>query len=419
MKAVTTLVAAAATLLSAQVAQAQTTVTMWSFLDPAGNNARSKALKHVIDTFEAANPGTKVQTNVIQWTEISPTLLRAARSKQVPDVVMLYSPFLPMHIAAGTISPLDSYLNQMPKESREDLIILPSAQDKKGSIYGVPYELRVSGWFYRDDLMRERNLDLPDSMDEMVEVGKQFSKDGMVGIGLSFSPGRSHESIEWLVPALVGMGAKVLNEDGSAAFNSPQAVKLLNYLHDLVHKHKVLPLDVALSSSDDVQKMAETGKVAFFAEGTHRLNSVQNAATEGAEFKFMPFPSFEEGSTVPAAIQGWNLTIPRGAKNADAAWKFIAHWTSPEMQLHQTKAAGYLPVRESVAESSEFNSKETAHIPAVLKYAAKNPLKFTWPENSDVLADTWNRLIEQYLVGKMSAEEALVWGDKAYNDLRR
>ena len=62
------------------LAQAQTTIELWTFLDPTQDNVRSKALKHVLDTFEAANPGITVKTSVIQWQEISPQLLRGARA---------------------------------------------------------------------------------------------------------------------------------------------------------------------------------------------------------------------------------------------------------------------------------------------------------------------------------------------------
>lgn len=41
---------------TALLAQAQKTIELWTFLDPTQDNSRAKALKHVITTFEAANP---------------------------------------------------------------------------------------------------------------------------------------------------------------------------------------------------------------------------------------------------------------------------------------------------------------------------------------------------------------------------
>jgi multiple sugar transport system substrate-binding protein len=141
------------------LAQTQTTIELWSFLDPVQDNARSKALKHVIDTFETANPSIKVKTSVIQWQEISPQLLRAARAGRVPDVVMIFSPQLQMQIAAGTLAPLDDRLAKMP--DRSDLVVLSEGKDRKGATYAVPWEMRVSGIMYRKDLLEKQGCRCP------------------------------------------------------------------------------------------------------------------------------------------------------------------------------------------------------------------------------------------------------------------
>lgn len=118
---------------------------LWSFLDPRGDDVRSEALRHVIETFEEQHPGIRVVTNVIQWTELSPTLLRASMARRVPDVVMVYSPLLLAQIAAGTVTPLDGYMADWSSEDRSDLIVPAEAVGADGQVYGLPYELRVSG----------------------------------------------------------------------------------------------------------------------------------------------------------------------------------------------------------------------------------------------------------------------------------
>ena len=48
--------ALAAVLVAAGQAAAQTTVTMWSFLDPAKNTPRERVLRELIEEFEKRNP---------------------------------------------------------------------------------------------------------------------------------------------------------------------------------------------------------------------------------------------------------------------------------------------------------------------------------------------------------------------------
>ncbi len=136
-KMLATSVATAGMIAAPHVARAQapTTIELWTFLDPNARGVRSELLKEIFTSFEQANPGASVKANIIQWTEISPQLLRAARAGNVPDVVMLYSPFMASHVQAGTLAPLDDLMGAWSPQRREDTIVLPMARDRAGKIF--------------------------------------------------------------------------------------------------------------------------------------------------------------------------------------------------------------------------------------------------------------------------------------------
>jgi ABC-type glycerol-3-phosphate transport system substrate-binding protein len=106
--------------------------------DPNGKGVRSELLQKILKDFEAKNSGVTVKTNVIQWTELGPQLLRAARAGNVPDVVMLYSPFMQPQIGAGSLMPLDDLVKNWSEDDRKDTITLPIARDRKGQLFGIP-----------------------------------------------------------------------------------------------------------------------------------------------------------------------------------------------------------------------------------------------------------------------------------------
>lgn len=396
------------------IAQGQSTIELWSFLDPAQDNVRSKALKHVIDTFESVNPSIKVKTSVIQWQEISPQLLRGARAGRTPDVTMLFSPTLGVHLAAGTLQPLDEDLAKMP--NRQDLVILPAGKDKSGKTYAVPWEMRVTGIMYRKDLLEQAGTPLPTTLAELADVAGRMTKDGKIGFGIGFNAAQPTAAMEWFIPTAVGLGAKVLNPDGTAAFAGPEMEKLTQYVADLVHKHKAVPVDVALLGDNDVQQFAESGRTVFLVKASHRFQFIRDKAGIKEGYQMMPFPTDQAGKPAPAIVQSWSLGIPKASKNRDAAWKFIQHWTSSEMQLHQAETAGYLPVRRSVANAPAFKDPQNAHIGWALTYAAEHPLDFAWPENTEFLYATLARAIEQVVTGKASPKEALTAAEQAYNN---
>lgn len=394
------------------LAQAQTTIELWSFLDPAADNVRSRTLKHVLDTFEAANPGTKVKTSVIQWQEIGPQLLRGARAGRVPDVVMLFSPTLGVHLAAGTLHPLDADLAKVP--SREDLVVLPAGKDKQGRIHAVPWEMRVTGIMYRKDLLAAAGLAAPKTLTELSETAEKLGAEGRVGFGVGFNAAQPTAAMEWFIPTAVSMGAKVLNPDGTAAFAGPAMVKLAEYTADLV-KRRVIPLDVALLGDNDVQQFAESGRTIFLVKASHRFQFIRDKSGISEGYQMMAFPTFEPGRPAPAIVQSWSLAIPKASRTKEAAFKLIQHWTSADIQAYQAEKAGYLPVRRSVSNLPAFKDAKNAHIDWALSYAAEHPLDFEWPENTEFLYATLARAIEQVVTGRSGAKEALAAAEQAYN----
>jgi len=69
----------------------QAEIHLWTFIDPAGKGPRQDALKYIVQTFEAKNPGVKVVAEVQAWNQIGPSLLRALR---VSDWTLLCTPWV-------------------------------------------------------------------------------------------------------------------------------------------------------------------------------------------------------------------------------------------------------------------------------------------------------------------------------------
>jgi ABC-type glycerol-3-phosphate transport system substrate-binding protein len=391
-------------------------IELWTFIDPGQDNVRSETLAHIIETFEANNPGITVVANVIQWQELDPTLLRASMAGQVPDVAMLFSPSMPAHIAANTLTPLNEFVEAWSEEMQADMIILPEATGSDGTIYGLPWEMRVSGIMYRQDLLDEAGYELPQSLQELAEIATEISSQDLAGIALGFSPRAPSIASSWFLTTLVGMGEQVLNEDGTASFATPSAERLVTWVYDLVHEHdQALPLDVALLGNEETQQLFIAGRAAFLPSSTQRLEFIRESGAFGSSLQMMPYQTFETGQAAPALVQSWSAIIPRGAPNPDDAWKFIEHWTSTEMQSYQAQHAGYLPVRTSVLSDPWFQTDEAAPLSWAVEYAATNPLEFDFPEDTVALYDVWARMFERVLTGQMGANEALEWAETEYN----
>lgn len=392
-------------------------IELWTFVGPGTENVRDRAMAQVVSSFKAKNPSIEVNVTVMPWQQLSPTLLRASKANQVPDVAMLYSPSMPAHMAAGTLSPLNSYIDAWSPNDRSDLVRLPETIDRQGNPFGVPWELRVSGLGYRSDLLKAAGKRAPQTIAEWGETATAVSTTDIAGIAIGFSPEAPSVAAGWFLSTLVGSGVRILTDDGKAAFNTAQSERLLQWVLDLSTKANktALPSNVALQGLEQAQTLFIAQKAAFLPQSSQRFEFIRERSKLGDNLKLTAYPGWEEGKPSPALVQSWSLVIPKGAKNPAAAWKFIEHWTSTPVQVESAKLAGYVPVRASALKDPWFNDPKADTIRWAVDYAAKYPLKFNFPENTEALYDIWAKMFGNVLTLKMTPKEALVWAESEYN----
>lgn len=414
----TKLMAAALLLSSSAISATAADVKLWSFIDPTGEGARSEALRDVVQSFESAS-GANVDVNIVEWDQLVPSLMRAAQAGDTPDLVMIYSPNLPALVASGSVAPLDACFARIwSADERADVALMSAAKGSDGAYYGVPYEMRVFGYYYRADLLEKAGVAVPTSFDEMIAAAGKAAANGEAGIGMTFSSGGgSVEAIEWFVPMVIGAGGQILNADGTAHFNSPQAIELLGKLKEAVDTG-VLRQDVVLGSTDDVAQLAQSGRAVFAAEGSQEASTFLETATGDMRWGFIPPPGLAAGTSSPAMINGWNLVIPKAAANPDGACDMIKTWTSLDTQLNQAVKAGYLPVRVSLANDAALQTPSVTSVPALLSYINDNPLDFSWPENTDLLNEVLSTMILQVVTGRETAEAAIAAAEDDYDSRR-
>jgi ABC-type glycerol-3-phosphate transport system substrate-binding protein len=268
---------------------------VWSYLraDTASKDVKERAVGDIVQAFKTANPGMDVAVTVMPWQQLSPSLLRASKSGQVPDVVMLFSPSVQMQIAAGTLISLQPYLDKWPQDAKSDLVHLSQNVSPKGGTYAVPWQLRVSGLMYRDDLLKAAGKQPPRTLDELASLAQTLPKDGNVGLAMGFSPEAPSVAAGWFLTSVTGSGGKILNDDGSAAFDSPQAERLAKWARDLVHSGKdAWPLNVALQGQEQAYSLFSAKRSVFFAMSSDRLDNVRQKTQLGKDIKMISYPGF-------------------------------------------------------------------------------------------------------------------------------
>ncbi len=238
-----------------------------------------------------------------------------------------------------------------------------------------------------------------------------------VGVGIGFDP-KQDSAEKFYIPAVTALGGRILKTDGSADFVTPENIKVMNFVRDLVQTDKVMPLDVGLTGPDQVRTLAEAGRVGYYFQGSHWLLTLRTKLPQDAKLDFMPVPLMNGDGVQPVFVEGWNLGIPVNAKEPDLAWKLIELWTSPDIQIMQAKVAGYLPMRKSAASKVDPNAPDTAHIKPLLDLIGSNAMNFKWPINTDALQEALGIAVSNVMADKQKPEDALREAEKTYNSMR-
>jgi ABC-type glycerol-3-phosphate transport system substrate-binding protein len=395
-------------LLAASV-YAKTEITYWTFLDPNADGPREEAQRQQIANFEAANPGIKVNIEVVHWSRMVPMLITASSAGRGPDVALNFSPRMAMVIEAGAAQPLDRFISDWSDEQKSDFIVPWDEQLYKGSLWSLHSELRIQNiFYYREDLLQKIGRDVPKTWDEVAETAIALREGPLWGFAWPLSRKESAAGIQGLLAMWRDAGGEFLNEDGTPAFNGPEGVKILNWFKDLKEAGGMPP---SMLSAEEWLTGLKAGAWAMGCEGTHRVEPAR-AAGLGQKLKTAPMPSFKPGRPAPALVAGQSFMIGKHSKHPEEAWKFIEHMISPESQLINATLAGQVPTRKSTLQDDWFKGPEAAEMLEWLDYAMNYGESMYYNEQWITLVDAIAMAFEEVLVNDRPVQESL---DKAAN----
>lgn len=319
-----------------------------------------RSFGHQIDEFKKLHPAVEITAEFLDLATLHQEMLSDGGAKSgSADIFLCVTDWLPEAIQAGALTPLNSFLEADPPQDwphgwSPSMRGLQTAQD--GQIYGLAYHDGPEIFMYRRDLFEDpsekarfesqqgRELTPPKTWDEFIEVAKFFTRaeEGLWGACLAGFPD-AHNNVYDFMIHLWSRGGSLLTKENRAAFNSPEGIAALQYLHDLYHLHKVvdpkcLDLDSVASgihyASGQAAMMWNWSGFAALAEDKAISKIVGKNGVAG-----MPRAEGPDGKAVSLNIY-WVLTIPSGTENKQAAYDFIRHCASASMDKATSMLGG-------------------------------------------------------------------------------
>ncbi|NJO42586.1 MAG: sugar ABC transporter substrate-binding protein [Cyanobacteria bacterium CRU_2_1] len=303
----------------------------------------------LIDTFQTENPGVTVRWVDVPWADMQSKILTAVSAGTAPDVVNLNPDFAAQLAGRNAWLELDSAVPLADRERYLPNIWQANAID--GKTFGIPWYLDTHVTIYNKNLLQQAGISQPPTTyKELAQVAKQIKeRTGKYAYFATFVPEDSADVLQ----SFVQMGASLLDQDGNAAFNTPQGKAVFQYWTDL-YKQGLLPQESLTQGHRRAIELYQAGETAILSTGPQFLKTIETNAPAIAEASAVA-PQIS-GDTNKKSVAVMNLVIPRSTDQQNAALKFALFVTDNTNQLSFAKAANVLPSTSEALQDSYFTA---------------------------------------------------------------
>lgn len=394
---------------------ADTTIRMWTFLDPANTeNGRAVALAQMIEEFEAENEGVEIVVEPQDYNTMTAKFLAATTIGDAPDIIWCARDELCGVLNAGALEPLENLF--MADWTEEEIADVDDVFFQFGERDGKHYTMGLSknsvGLYYRSDLLEEAGLSVPTTFDELLETAKVLTGEDeetgiyRYGLGQAFSTESADPQL--IVNYIYDKQGSLFNEDGTANWSSEAGVEAMEWIVKTVEEG-VTPKEAVNTANEDTILEFEAGKYAMLLLGGVRMTNVREAASfDSSTIQFAVLPGGNN-------FDGWFAGVWSGSENKELAGEFLEKMYSPEADELWVTLGGQAPLRKSTLENmSEFFAEESNQYMKVMSDSFTNaiPLSNTYTVNG--FKFDLNRAIQDVLTGE-EIQESLEAAETAFN----
>jgi multiple sugar transport system substrate-binding protein len=335
-----------------------------------GDPQEIKNQQAIVDAFHAANPKITVKVDVSDWEPYWDKLQTSLAGGAAPDVFAMDGPLFPDYQSRDVLLDLkpfidrDGYdLGQLADQAVEDFKT-PDGQ------FGLPRDLNVVALYYNKKMFDTAGIPYPDESwdwNKLVDVAKKLTiSSGGTTSQWGFYTETTDMENYWSELVWQNGGDIVSADHTKTLLGTDQATGGLQFLQDLIWKHKVMP---DASITDALGDAFEQGQAALEANGSWLVATHQAA---GIDFGIAPLPKGPAGQAT--SINPTGAVVYKGTKNPDAAWEFVKYLASPEAQTKIMELKASMPANKAVLTGPFATSFDGAKVLAdAISYAHIKP----------------------------------------------
>jgi sn-glycerol 3-phosphate transport system substrate-binding protein len=405
------------------------TITFWH----AMNSTWEEALQKLVSEYEAQQPKVKVKlVNQTGYREAFEKYKAGLRTGDLPDLAQLEDTATQQMIDTRSVIPVAACIEADDYDTSDFIPRTLSYYSVEGTLWPMPFNVSNPVLYYDKNAFTAAGLDPnrpPTTLDQVEEYSRRIKTVAgyPYGFGLKTDP--------WVIEQ---MGAKagvpyVNNGNGrdsratKVVFDNRVGREIFTWMQDMVDQGlAVVNSDEGPSSVDNVLgiRAKQQAMTIDSSAGLGRISAVI-ASGEGGGVSVgvgpMPAPEGDGGVLVGGAA----LYIPKDSPPAQqaAAWDLIKFLVSPERQAEWAAATGYVPLRESAAQSQVIQdlwAREPGYKVAydqltagVNNVATAGPVVGPYQEVRDVVRAAEERMFSEGQAAEAALAQAAKEADRA------
>ena len=349
--------------------------------------------------FEADNPGTDIQIEVVPWDVMLQRLTTDIAAGVNADLAIIGTRWLIDFVDEDIAAPLDGFMDDEFRGRFIDVFLSPSVMD--GQTFGLPIAASARAMYYNRDLFEQAGLDgPPDTWEELVEAARAISDlgDDIAGFGMQ---GAAIETDVYFYYAFWAHGGALVEEDGTSGLDGPAGIAAATLYKSMIDEGLTQP-GVTAFTREDVQNLFKQGRVGMMITAPFLAAQIANEVPD-LNYGVAAIPAGPEGIRGTYGVTD-SIIMFENSQVKDTAWAFLDHIFTTEWRARFTEGEGFLPVQTAVAEMPEFADNEVlAAFTDLLPDARFAPVIPGWEE----IAERTSVALQRIYLGEGEIEPTL------------
>lgn len=315
------------------------------------DDLRAEALQEHAAAFEEET-GVPVNIQIVANEKLREQFKDSVGAGAGPDIAVGAHDWLGELVQNNVVAPIQLSEQVSSAFSPESI----EAVKFEGQTYAVPYAVESLALIRNTELAPEA----PESMEALVEHGKQLVADGEAELIMTQEVGADGNAFS-LYPYLSAYGGGIFPLLDEGGFDGTEVILDSEETLKGAEKMAWLAEEGALSTNQDASNVIPLfaeGKAAYMVSGPWAIGQISEA---GIEYAIDPIPDFEDGGETSPFLGVQSFFVSAQSKNPQIAQTFVQEFvTRPEVQLSLFEAGDRPPALTEAYEQVAADNEDIA-----------------------------------------------------------